>query len=227
MEEEKKIPGNEIQDDVETGTTENGNNDEATVEVEQSSNEVDESHSDSAPVETAEEPAVEEKMLSQSQVNELVGRARAEGRQSAMKELFGRYGVNDENELNDRFGRGQSYDLLNDEYNTLNGKYGDLAAENALLKTQILPERWDDVKAILGSKGMEVSVENIQSAMATHPEWIGNAQTNTNMATKEFTPEIAEAMTEKTKPQVRKLGSNVPEPKINSEDADAMRWFGL
>ena len=170
------------------------------------------------PVEENEPESAEEKMLTQSQVNELVGKARAEGRASAMKELYGRYGVSDDNEMNDIFGRGQGYDILNDEYNVLNGKYGELAAENALLKTQIVPSRWDDVKAILRSKGMEVSVDNIGAELTTHPEWKNNA-----VAKPEVSPDVSESQVS----QVRKLGSNVPESKVEDEETNSMRWFGL
>ena len=66
---------------------------------------------------TEGEPVQPEKMLTQSQVNELVGRARQEGRESAMRELYGRYGVSSDEEMNDVFGRGQTYAALDDEYN--------------------------------------------------------------------------------------------------------------
>lgn len=170
------------------------------------------------PVESEPEP---EKMIPQSQVNKLVGEARAEGRASALKELYGRYGVNDDNEMNDMFGKGQGYDLLNDEYSALNGKYSSVAAENALLKSGVLENRWDDVKAILGSKNMDITVENIAAEMATHPEW-------GNRATKEFTPEMGENFAQVAQTStIRKLGSNTPEPKVDDEEAKAMKMFGL
>ncbi|MBR3208893.1 MAG: hypothetical protein IKF82_01360 [Bacilli bacterium] len=186
--------------------------------------------------ETATEEAEPEKMLTQSQVNELVGKARAEGRASAMKELYGRYGVNDDNEMNDIFGKGQGYDLLNDEYNSLNGNYKNLSAENALLKSGIVDDRWDDVKAILGSKGMEVTAENIAAELVTHPEWKGIAGAAEPAVNKELTPEMMENFKDATKPaqmpesapaQIRKLGGNAPETKVNTEESDAMKYFGL
>ena len=60
-------------------------------------------------------PEVEKAIFTQSQVNKLAGKAREEGRASALKELFARYGVADENELNGIFGKGQTYDDLNEE----------------------------------------------------------------------------------------------------------------
>lgn len=114
---------------------------------------------------------VEEKKLTQSQVNELVGRARQEGRESALKELFNRYGVSEESEMNDVFGKGQAYDSLNDEYAGINDSYKAVMAENALLKSHIDISRWDDVKLILSGNGLEITQENIESLLPSHPEW--------------------------------------------------------
>lgn len=185
-----------------------------------------------------------ERMLTQSQVNELVGRARQEGREAGRKEvmdeLYGRYGVSTDNEMNDIFGKGQGYDLLNDDYNTLNGKFSDLSAENALLKSKIVDNRWDDVKAILKSKGMDISVENIAQELATHPEWCGDINTQEDNQGSEFTPEMGDEILERTKMKVpnstdsrtqtgtiRKLGSNIPDSKENLEEADINRLFGM
>lgn len=117
------------------------------------------------------EPVPPEKMLTQSQVNELVGRARQEGRESAMRELYGRYGVSNDEEMNDVFGRGQTYAALDDEYNKQKESMVQLMTENALLKSNIDAARWDDVKYILKGKGYEVTPENIEAEIASHPEW--------------------------------------------------------
>lgn len=260
LKKENEIPGDENVADAaevgaETGTAEDGVDeapvenqelDESAINTDNSENPVDSEDDMNLSDSQAEEPEPEmkpepeaEKMLTQSQVNELVGRARAEGRQSAMKELYGRYGVNDDNEMNDIFGRGQGYDLLNEEYTGLQGRYGNLAAENALLKTQVVPARWDDVKAILGTKGMEVSVENIQSEMATHPEWINHAVDNSvSQPGQDISPDMMEEMADGTRSvsmqrqapqisQVRKMGTTIPEPRVDNEDTDVMKWFGL
>lgn len=260
--EENQIPGQENEVGAETGTAEGGEVNEATTvdkpEEENVTNEdvvteenVNDDNQESEPEleseaedESNEEPEPElepepeqEKMLTQSQVNELVGKARQEGRLSAMKELYERYGVNDDNEMNDIFGKGQGYDVLNDEYTSLNGKYGDVAAENALLKSGVVANRWSDVKAILGSKGMDITVDNIQSEMATHPEWQNNAAvTSAEPEAKQLSPEMAEQFAEGVKPgkavpartsTIRKLGSNAPETKIDTEENDVMKMFGL
>ena len=144
---------------VETAVSEDENGDESEPEPE---------------AEQQQEPQQQqpmEKMLTQSQVNELVGRARQEGRESALKELYGRYGVSGDSELNDVFGRGQAYLTLDDDFKAEQSSNKALLAENALLKTKVDESRWEDIKAILGSKNMDITPENIEAEIPTHPEW--------------------------------------------------------
>lgn len=153
-----------------------------------------------------------EKMFTQSQVNELVGRVRQEAREAAMKQLLERYGVDTEDNLNTMFGNGQRYELLDENYRGLETKYGDAMTENALLKSQIVPGRWDDVKAILNSKGLEITPENIAYEMQTHPEWKGQD---------EITPSPAIN-------KIDKLGDNTLEKPTQESDFDlAMRLMGV
>ena len=163
---------------VEANVESNVESNEVPTEGECESEEV-EPESDPEPI--ADEPAPE-KMLTQSQVNELVGRARQEGRESAMRELYGRYGVSSDEEMNDVFGRGQTYAALDDEYNKQKESMVQLMTENALLKSNIDAARWDDVKYILKGKGYEVTPENIEAEIASHPEWrtasVATASTN-------------------------------------------------
>lgn len=122
-----------------------------------------------------EQPA--EKTFTQSQVNELVGSTRKEARDRALRELLEKYGVNDDSELDGVFGKGQQYDLLNDDYNYQLNELTAARTENALLKSKIVEDRWEDAKAILKSKGLEVTVDNILSEALTHPEWMGEQNT--------------------------------------------------
>ena len=148
---------------VETAVSEDDNGDESEPEPEA------EQQPQQEPQPQPQQPM--EKMLTQSQVNELVGRARQEGRESALKELYGRYGVSGDSELNDVFGRGQAYLTLDDDFKAEQSSNKALLAENALLKTKVDESRWEDIKAILGSKNMDITPENIEAEIPTHPEW--------------------------------------------------------
>lgn len=147
---------------AEPAVSEDGNGDESVPEPE--------AETQPQPQEEEEQQPME-KMLTQSQVNELVGRARQEGRESALRELYGRYGVSGDSELNDVFGRGQAYVTLDDDFKAEQSSNKALLAENALLKTKVDESRWEDIKAILGSKNMDITPENIEAEIPTHPEW--------------------------------------------------------
>lgn len=147
---------------AEPAVSEDGNGDESVPEPE--------AEQQPQPQEEEEQQPME-KMLTQSQVNELVGRARQEGRESALKELYGRYGVSGDSELDDVFGRGQAYVTLDDDFKAEQSSNKALLAENALLKTKVDESRWEDIKAILGSKNMDITPENIEAEIPTHPEW--------------------------------------------------------
>ena len=148
---------------VETAVSEDENGDESEPEPE--------AEPQPQPQQEPQQQQPMEKMLTQSQVNELVGRARQEGRESALKELYGRYGVSGDSELNDVFGRGQAYLTLDDDFKAEQSSNKALLAENALLKTKVDESRWEDIKAILGSKNMDITPENIEAEIPTHPEW--------------------------------------------------------
>lgn len=191
------------------------------------------SSEDTANAASSGEPAPEspaEKMLPQSQVNELVGKARIEGRESALRELHERYGVSDDDELNEIFGKGQTYDDLNDEFNSNKNSYKAVMAENALLKSKVDESRWEDVKLILGGKGLEVSVENIEAMLPSHPEWKGASQPVTFEEGKGVQENISNVPKQPgEEPAIlRKMGNEKGEPAPGeTEEERARKLFGF
>lgn len=177
-----------------------------------------------------------EKMLTQSQVNELVGRARQEGRESALKELYGRYGVSGDSELDDVFGRGQAYLTLDDDFKAEQSSNKALLAENALLKTKVDESRWEDIKAILGSKNMDITPENIEAEIPTHPEWRQTVSVQQQQPQAQAQPQ-QDSLQPQPQPQqqavLRKLGSESTAKNggngddEESEKEQAMRLFGF
>ena len=234
LESESKHKDNDVEEkEIEIETkheSDNDTGDTLTPSPEKSSESID-TNGRNQPTEDIK-TVVQEKMLTQSQVNELVGKARKEGRESALRELLERYGVNSDSELDDVFGKGQTYDDLNDEFQTQGNSYKAALAENALLKSKIDPNRWEDVKLILGGKGLEVTAENIEAMIATHPEWRGATATEETATT--VTPEMAEKMAKnsvhksvETPATLRKLG-NEPTPEVTStEEEQVKKLFGF
>lgn len=179
-----------------------------------------------------EEPEQEApKMFDQNYVNELVGRTRIEARDKAMRSLYDRYGVDTEDELNEIFGRGQSYNILNNDYNDLNTRYSDIMAENALLKSKTDESRWDDIRLILKGKGLDVTPENIAMELTTHPEWMGSASPSVSEQGNVLTPETMDQVTNTPKVEnkpaakIKRLGSDVPPTEETNEEEEFMNKY--
>lgn len=216
---------------VETAVSEDENGDESVPEPEA---EAQQQPQQEQPQPQQQQQQPMEKMLTQSQVNELVGRARQEGRESALKELYGRYGVSGDSELNDVFGRGQAYLTLDDDFKAEQSSNKALLAENALLKTKVDESRWEDIKAILGSKNMDITPENIEAEIPTHPEW---RQTVSVQQQPQAQQPQQDSLQPQPQPQqqavLRKLGSESTAKgggngdDEESEKEQAMRLFGF
>lgn len=177
------------------------------------------------------EPEGKGRTFTQEQVNELVGKARKEGRESAMRALYERYGVVGDSELDGIFGKGQAYDGLSDDYESQGGLYREALTENALLKARVSPERWADAKAILGAMGLDVTEESIESLIPSHPEWRPAPE-----EPKVLTPGMAEGLPEpgqgaaaQERPAtLRKLGGEPsPEARPEDEESRVRRLYGI
>lgn len=209
---------------AEPAVSEDGNGDESVPEPEAETQQPQE--------EEQQQPM--EKMLTQSQVNELVGRARQEGRESALRELYGRYGVSGDSELNDVFGRGQAYVTLDDDFKAEQSSNKALLAENALLKTKVDESRWEDIKAILGSKNMDITPENIEAEIPTHPEWRQMAAAQSQQQPQaQPQPQQDSLQPQQQQAVLRKLGSESTAKDGGNGDDDeseqerAMKLFGF
>lgn len=184
--------------------------------------------------EQGEEPEAEAqtpvRTFTQEEVNALVGKARAEGRkrgyEQAQLEAREKYGVDDDEQLDALFADGTRYGEASSRLAESGNRLKEVQAELALVKSQILPERQADVKAILAASGLDVTEEAIASLLPTHPEWRAQAMPTPNQgATPAPAPEIPQPQTQAP---IRKLGVE-PAPKDNGggEKDAAMRLFGL
>lgn len=124
----------------------------------------------------AQEPAKQPRMFTQEQVNELVGKARAEGRErgyrQAQDEIRTKYGVESDDELDGIFADGSRFGEMRARNEDSESRYRNAMAELALVKSGILPSRQSDVRAILAANGLDITEENIATMIATHPEWV-------------------------------------------------------
>jgi len=106
--------------------------------------------------------------FTQEQVNEIV-RNRLE---KAKNTIYNRYGVADKEELDALVGKAQSYDVMNEQYETMTNDNLALKQENAFLKNNIEPTRYEDIKAYFKGKGVELNADTLKGELEAHKEWI-------------------------------------------------------
>lgn len=138
-------------------------------------------------VETPTTPAVEETTPSQpsertytkAEVQELM-KKRVD---RSHKAFFTRYGVNDLRGLDDLIDKSKSFSDMETEYGAIQLRNSELLRENAFLKNNINPEKYEDIITHFKGAGIDFSEEQLIEALKTHPEWL-KVQPNVTTITK-------------------------------------------
>lgn len=179
----------------------------------------------------------EEKIFTQSQANDMMGRTRQETRNRTLNFIYDRYGVNNEEELDELVGNAQRYDSLSDEYQDYkkqtstammerDAELNNIKEQLAMLQSGIDKERYEDAKYILKGKGLEINMDNINAELASHPEWKKSEMNNPDLQGV-FKPVLAEEMPSKlTRPEV--LGNDLAQGnKAITEEEQVMKMFKI
>jgi hypothetical protein len=125
------------------------------------------------PVAPVKPSAVDPKTALRRQIlNNIVQRRIGETKQSIFKQL----GIQNAEQLQELLGKVKSYEDLNSKFYNINTELTTLKAEKVATSSGVKPEKVDDLLTYLKGKGLEYTAENIQQAVATHPEWIVNQQ---------------------------------------------------
>ena len=182
--------------------------------------------------------------FTQSQVDEIAGRTRKETRDKTLRSVYSRYGVSSEEELDDLFGNAQRFETLQEDYDNerkswkelddqRNSELNALKESVALLESGIDRNRYEDAKFILKGKGLDVTVENINQELATHPEWkatVGPEAGNGESHFRKLPPQLSEKAPMKPdepKTSISVLGnssSDNPQPELTDRER-AMKLF--
>lgn len=209
------------------------------IEDHADANHVDPSQSETPTQLTDAQPA-QERMFTQSQVNEMMGECRMSTRERTFRYIYDRYGVSGDKELDDLIGNAQRYDTLHEQYEADRKGWNDqskardaelagLKEHIALMESGIDKSKYDDAKAILGYKGLEINADNIQAELTSHPEWRATQPAeapNPNFMKKPDQPNPAQTAPTPTEPQSR-LSVLGNEPKAGpspEEEEEAMAW---
>lgn len=174
------------------------------------------------------------KTFTQSQVDEIAGKTRLETREKTFRYIYDRYGVNSEEELDDLIGNAQRYDSLKEQFDSERADWkqsssdrehelADVKEKVALLESGIDKDRYEDAKFILKGKGLDVTLENIQSELTTHPEW---RKVEGEKANPDFVKTGEGSLKDMPSEPVSKisvLGNERISPEVNDEEDYAMK----
>ena len=109
----------------------------------------------------------QETTFTQEQVNDIV-RERLERNRNS---IYSRYGVQGKDELDALVGKAQSYDVMNEQYNSMTEELNAIKQENAFLKNDVNLEKKDDILAYFKGKGIELNADTLKQELETHKEW--------------------------------------------------------
>lgn len=127
-------------------------------------------------VETTPTPAAEvtaqdqpkERLYSKAEVQNLM-RRRVE---RSHKAFFTRYGVETLKDLDELMNKSKSFNDMQTEYGAIQLRNSELARENAFLRNNINPDKYDDIITHFKGAGIDFSEEQLLEALKTHPEWL-------------------------------------------------------
>ena len=86
--------------------------------------------------------------------------------------FFKRYGVVDLKGLDELFENSKKFNSMNDEFGRLQLRNSELMRENAFLRNNINPDKYDDIVAYFKGNNLEFSEEELLKALPTHNEWL-------------------------------------------------------
>lgn len=114
-----------------------------------------------------EEKKQPEKTFTQEQLNDII-RTRIEKEQAR---LLKKLGVNELDELLDN----------NKKISDLESKLTSLIEENAFMKNNVNPKKYDDIRAYFKGKGIEFTNEKLAEELKTHEEWLNKEDNKTTI----------------------------------------------
>lgn len=128
----------------------------------------------SVPTETSTEPTptvdnpVTERTWTKNQIVDMMKRRVARSHNA----FFKRYGVQDLKGLDELFENSKKFSSMNDEFGKLQLTNNELKRENAFLRNNINPSKYDDIIAYFKGNNLDFSEDELLKALPTHNEWL-------------------------------------------------------
>lgn len=109
-----------------------------------------------------------ERTWTKQQITEMMKKRVARSHQA----FFNRYGVQDLKGLDELFENSKKFNSMNDEFGKLQLRNSELARENAFLRNNINPDKYNDIIAYFKGNNLEFSEDELLKALPTHNEWL-------------------------------------------------------
>ena len=127
---------------------------------------------------TVKEPnAGAERTWTKSQIQEMM-KKRVDRSHRA---FFNRYGVQDLKGLDELFENSKKFSSMNEEFGKIQLRNSELMRENAFLRNNINPDKYNDIIAYFKGNDQEFSEEELLKALPTHKEWLRQSAPVTTM----------------------------------------------
>lgn len=95
--------------------------------------------------------------------------------------FFKRYGVQDLKGLDELFENSKKFNSMNDEFGKIQLQNSELMRENAFLRNNINPDKYNDIIAYFKGNNLDFSEDELLKALPTHSEWIKQSAPVTTM----------------------------------------------
>ena len=115
-----------------------------------------------------ENPAQPERTWTKAQIQEMM-KKRVDRSHRA---FFNRYGVQDLKGLDELFENSKKFSSMNEEFGKIQLRNSELMRENAFLRNNINPDKYEDIIAYFKGKELDFSEEELIKALSTHQEWL-------------------------------------------------------
>lgn len=89
--------------------------------------------------------------------------------------FFKRYGVENLQGLDELFEKSKQFGSMNDEFGKIQLRNSELMRENAFLRNNINPDKYNDIIAYFKGNDLEFSEDELLKQLPTHSEWLKQA----------------------------------------------------
>ena len=117
---------------------------------------------------TAEQIATPERRYAKDEVINMMKRRVARSHNA----FFKRYGVENLQGLDELFEKSKQFGSMNDEFGKIQLRNSELMRENAFLRNNINPDKYNDIIAYFKGNDLEFSEDELLKQLPTHSEWL-------------------------------------------------------